>query len=183
MSAKKKSSLRRRRSAARLAAVQALYQIETTDETVESVLDAFLMHRIGNHALSPHPTREDSDVEVPLLEPDSDLFITLVRGTWVLHSELDPLLEKHLAGEHELARLEAVLRAVLRVGAYELSHGLETPPLVLISEYTDVARAFYQSTEIGLVNAVLDKVARDVRLEEVEAELAGRSVSKKRNDG
>ena len=167
MADKKRASLIRRRSAARLASVQALYQIELTDGHVEDVLNGFLTHRIGSHALSPDPVREDSEIEVPLLEPDSEHLTNIVRGAWALRDELAPLVSGCLSKEGGIDRLEAVLRAILRAGVYELSHNPETPPLVIISEYTDVARAFYGSTEVGLVNAVLDKVARQVRSDEM----------------
>ncbi len=182
MSSKKRSSLIRRRSAARLAASQALYQIELTDETIENVLNGFLTHRIGSHTMCPDPTRVDSDMEVPLLEPDSDLFVTIVRGAWSLRGELDALISECLSGDLELERLEAVLRAILRAGAYELQHGLDTPPLVTISEYTDVARAFYPATEVGLINAVMDKMARTVRLDEVNAVLEEKNASRGRKN-
>lgn len=163
MTDKKRASLIRRRSAARLASVQALYQIELTDGHVEDVLNCFLIHRIGRHALLPDPVREDNEIEVPLLEPDSELLTNIVRGAWAFRDELTSLASSCLSKEGGVERLEAVLRAILRAGVYELSHNLETPPLVTISEYTDIARAFYGNTEVGLVNAVLDKVARQVR--------------------
>lgn len=176
MADKKRASLIRRRSAARLASVQALYQIELTDSPVEDVLNGFLTHRIGSHALSPDPARDDNDIEVPLLEPDSELLTDIVRGAWTFRDELTSLASRCLSKEGGVERLEAVLRAILQAGVYELSHNLETPPLVTISEYTDIARAFYGNTEVGLVNAVLDKVARQIRPDEMSDNGDGKKI-------
>lgn len=148
----------RRRSAARLAAVQALYQLEFGG-TPETVLRDILQHG------SDEAEGVASD-ESALVEPETDLLTSIVRGTLERQERLDGMIAGALSKDWPMERLEAVLRAVLRAGAFELSERPDVPPRVVISEYVDVAHAFYSGPEPGLVNAVLDRIARVVRAEE-----------------
>ena len=147
----------RRRSVARLAAVQALYQLEANPEAEpEIVVREFARHRFG----------EEIDGG-QLAEADPALFADIVRGAAADREQLDSAISAALTPEWPLARLDSVLRALLRAGAYELSHRRDVPPRVAISEYTAIAYAFFSGKEPGLANGVLDRLARSWRLEEL----------------
>jgi N utilization substance protein B len=161
MMAKSLRPTARRRSAARLAAVQALYDAEMTGASVEAVLADFIDHGLGSRTLLDGGDQEET--EVVLTEPDPLLFAAILRGVTLRRDQLDAMVGGALTGEWTVDRLEAVLRAILRAGAYELADRADIPPKVTISEYVDVAGAFYSGPEPGLVNAVLDRIARVVR--------------------
>jgi N utilization substance protein B len=144
-----------RRSAARLAAVQALYSMEITGVTAEQAIDEFRQ-------------RESDESESRLAEPDGELVTLLVRGATAQGELLDEMIGKALTRDWTVDRLEAVLRAILRAGAFEIKARPQTPARVIISEFVDVAHAFYSGPEPKLVNAVMDKIARVLRAEEFE---------------
>jgi transcription antitermination factor NusB len=144
-----------RRSAARLAAVQALYSMEITGVTVEKAMDEFR-------------EREESEPRGKLAEPDGELVTLLVRGATVEGELLDEMIGRSLSRDWTVDRLESVLRAILRAGAFEMKARPQTPARVIISEFVDVAHAFYAGPEPGMVNAVLDKIARVLREAEFE---------------
>lgn len=146
-----------RRSAARLAAVQALYSMEITGVTAEQAIDEF------------HQRQED-DPPKRLAAPDGDLMTLLVRGATAEGDALDAMVNQALSRDWTVDRLEAVLRAILRAGAFELKARPQTPARVAITEFVDVAHAFYAGPEPKMVNAVLDKIARMLRAEEFESE-------------
>ncbi len=162
-----------RRSAARLAAVQALYQAELTGHTIDRVLEDFLQHGIGAKALVAPPDDEDAEIEASLALPDKVMFSNIVRGSTARQADFDAMIGGSLTGDWTVERLEAVLRAVLRAGAYELATCPDVPVRVVISEYVDVAKAFYAGSEPKLVNAVLDRIARVVRADEIGGHAAG----------
>lgn len=141
-----------RKSAARLAAVQALYQIELNDAEVEGVILEFLAHRLQKG------------------EVDRLLFSDVVRGAVRRREEIDRLLRASLAAGWPLERLEAVMRAILRCGAYELIMRPDVPARAAINEYVNVAHAFFAGDEPGFVNGVLNRIARERR----PAEFGGR---------
>ena len=141
-----------KRSNARLAAVQALYQMEITGGGVADVLAEFEAHWIG---------QEVEGVEYKPAE--ESFFRDIVGGVVRLQREIDPKVDKALAEGWPLKRVDAIMRAVLRAGAYELSGRRDIPPRVSITEYVDVAHAFLDRDEAGMVNAVLDKLARAER--------------------
>ncbi|MDO8606129.1 MAG: transcription antitermination factor NusB [Phaeospirillum sp.] len=143
-----------RRSAARLAAVQVLYQMEMTGVSDEQ-------------ALSDSKARRTEEPRGRMAEPDSSLLGQTVRGVTAETAKLDLLVGGALTGDWTVERLEAVLRAILRAGAWELGARVQTPTRVCISEWVDVAHAFYSGPEPGLVNAVLDRLAQILRVEEV----------------
>jgi len=146
------SRQRRARTVARLAAVQALYQMELAGEGVETVITEFSNHRF------------DGDIEgEPLAEADEAYFADVVRG--VIHSqrEIDASVKARLASNWRLERLDATLRALLRCGAWELAHKTDVPREIVIDEYVELAKAFFDEAEAKFVNAALDGVARDVR--------------------
>jgi transcription antitermination protein NusB len=147
----------RRRSVARLAAVQALYQLEANRETdPESVVREFARHRFGQEI--------DGD---RFGEADPALFNDIVRGAAADQELLDAEISAALTPDWPLARLDSVLRAILRAGAYELAYRPDVPPRVSISEYTAVAYAFFTGKEPGLANGVLDRIARLLRADEL----------------
>lgn len=150
-------SRQQERHAARLAAVQALYQIEQTGDEAdpESVILEFAQHRGG--AVVAEAVGDAAAIA------DETHFADLVRGTWRRHAEIDAWLGKALVKGWPLMRLDAVLRAILRCGTYELWARGDVPAKVVISEYVDLADAFFGGDEIGMVNAVLDRIGRRLR--------------------
>jgi N utilization substance protein B len=146
------SRQRRARTVARLAAVQALYQMELAGEGVETVITEFSNHRF------------DTDIEgEPLAEADEPYFADVVRGVIDSQREIDASVKARLASNWRLERLDATLRALLRCGAWELAHKTEVPKEIVIDEYVELAKAFFDEAEARFVNAALDGVARDVR--------------------
>lgn len=143
------------RSRARLAAVQALYQMEMTGVGPEAVIREFQRHRLD----APQGETVHADV-------DERLFVELVRGT-AAGEDLDDLIAGVLNVEHEVDRLETLLRIILRTGAFELSERFDVPARVTVKEYVDVAEAFYDRRGRSLVNAALDRLARELRPDEM----------------
>jgi transcription antitermination protein NusB len=147
----------RRRSVARLAAVQALYQLEANPEAEpEMVVREFARHRFGREI--------DGD---QLGEADPAWFADIVRGAAADQERLDAEISAALTPDWPLARLDSVLRAILRAGTYELACRPDVPPRVSISEYTAIAYAFFTGKEPGLANGVLDRIARLLRADEL----------------
>jgi len=146
-----------RRGAARLAAVQALYQMDIAGTGLNDILAEFESHWIG---------REVEGAQY--LPAEAAFFRDVVSG--VLHEQrsIDPLVDEALSRGWPLKRVEAILRAVLRAGCYELSHRGDIPARVIVSEYVDVAHAFVDKDETGMVNAVLDQLARHFRKGELD---------------
>lgn len=173
-SGRKNNNSSQRRSSARLAAVQGLYQVELTGATVDRVLADFLEHGIGLKTLIAPPDDEEGEIEATLAEPDKVLFAAILRGTMARLDEFDVMINGALTGDWSAERLESVLRAIMRAGAFELSTRTDIPPRVAISEYVDVAKAFFSGPEPGLVNAVLDRIARVVRSGEIGGDTTGK---------
>jgi N utilization substance protein B len=147
----------RRRSVARLAAVQALYQLEANPEAEpEKVVREFARHRFGREI--------DGD---QLGKADAAWFAGIVCGAAAEQERLDAEISAALTPDWPLARLDSVLRAILRAGTYELAHRPDVPPRVSISEYTAIAYAFFTGKEPGLANGVLDRIARLLRADEL----------------
>ena len=141
------------RSVARLAAVQALYQMEVSSIGVEHVIREFTEHRFDRVLDSGEGDG------VTLASADEGFFAELVRGVVAEQKRVDAAIVKRLAENWRLERLDATVRA----GAFELAHRLDVPTEVVIDEYVDVAKSFFEGTEPGFVNGALDAVARDVR--------------------
>lgn len=148
----------KKRSAARLAAVQALYQMDLAGTGLNEILAEFESHWIG---------REVEGAQY--LPAEAAFFRDVVSGVVREQRELDPLIDEALAARWPLKRIEAILRAVLRAGAYELEHRRDVPARVVVAEYADVAAAFVEREETGMVNAVLDQLARKLRGDEFKA--------------
>ena len=141
-----------RRGAARLAAVQALYQMDIAGSGLNDILAEFESHWIG---------REVEGAQY--LPAEAAFFRDVVSGVVREQRKLDPLIDDALARGWPLKRIEAIMRAVLRAGAYELDHRSDIPARVVVAEYVDVANAFVDRDETGMVNAVLDQLARQLR--------------------
>lgn len=142
----------RARAAARLAAVQALYQHDMEQTAIPVLLHEFHQHRLG-------ATIEDAE----LAEADVDFFDDVVKGTAARLGEIDLAIERKLASGWSLQRLDRPMKAILRAGTYELLARADVPTGAAISEYVDVAHAFYEKRESGFVNGLLDAIAKDVR--------------------
>jgi N utilization substance protein B len=148
-----RQSAPRRRSLARLAAVQALYQLELNRGLKPATVVAeFTRHRLGR----------EIDGEC-YGEADVALFAEIVNGAAADQRQIDREISSALTEDWPLPRLEAVLRAILRAGAWELARRPDIPPRVAISEYTGIAHAFFTGKEPGLVNGVLDHLGRSLR--------------------
>lgn len=145
-----------RRRAARFGAIQALFQTEFTGADVEAVIAEFQAHRLAD-------VLEPLEDEGPPPEVDRTWFAALTRGAWQRAPELDPLIEATLAEGWTLARAGYLLRALLRAGAYELADRPDVPVRVVIDEYVALAHAFLSPDDAGFVNAVLDRLARQLR--------------------
>jgi transcription antitermination protein NusB len=143
---------RQARSVARLAAVQALYQMEVSSAGAEAVIREFSDHRF------------DRDVEdMTLASADEQFFADLVRGVVREQKRIDAAITRRLAQGWRLERLDATVRAILRAGAFELADRPDVPTEVVIDEYVELAKSFFEGPEPGFVNGALDAVAQDVR--------------------
>ena len=140
------------RSAARLAAVQALYQQEMEGTPTAQLIHEFHHHRLG--ATIEDATYADAEIS---------FFDDLVAGTLARGDEIDQLIGERLAKGWSLARLDKPMKAILRVGTYELLARKDVPVASVISEYVDVADAFYDKREKGFVNGLLDAIAKVAR--------------------
>lgn len=157
MKGAKRDAFRLGRSAARLACVQALYEIDVSGASSDPVLREFLMDRWKNAGNGS-----------AVAEPDEVFLTDLVQGVCTELPRLDPHISAALA-EWSLERLEILLRAILRAGAFELSERPDIPSRVIINEYVDVAHAFFAGKETALVNAVLDRLSRVLRAQQGES--------------
>ncbi len=147
----------RRRSVARLGAVQALYQLALNPGLgAEIVIGEFRLHRLGR----------EIDGET-YGEADEELFIDIVRGVARHREQLDETIAASLTEEWPLRRLQTILRLILEAGAYELAHRRDVPPRVVLSEYVAIAHAFFDGKEPGLANGVLNRLARVLRADEL----------------
>ena len=142
----------RARSAARLAAVQALYQQHMENTPLARLLDEFHQHRLGAEV--------DGD---QMAEAEVAFFDDIVRGADARREEIDALVQSKLAQGWTLARLDKTMLQILRAGAYELVARADVPTASAITEYVDVAHAFFDEREAKFVNGVLDAVAKAVR--------------------
>jgi len=146
-----------RRGAARLAAVQALYQMDLAGTGLNEILGQFESHWIGQEIEGNR-----------YLPAEAAFFRDVVAGVVREQRKLDPLINEALAQSWPLKRIEAILRAVLRAGAYELDQRRDVPTRVVLSEYVDLAHAFVDREETGMANAVLDQIARRLRAGEFD---------------
>lgn len=145
------------RSTARLAAVQALYQVQMEGTALNKLLDEFHQHRLGREI-------DDEDHgEATYAEAEIEFFDDLVRGVAARREEIDEKLVVRLADGWTLARLDKTMLQVLRAGAYELIARADVATATVINEYVDVAKAFFDDREAKFVNGILDALAKDAR--------------------
>ncbi|GGB56604.1 N utilization substance protein B [Roseibium aquae] len=150
-----------KRGVARLAAVQALYQMDIGEAPLSSVISEFTAFRLG---------KEIDGAQYR--EADEQWFKSILQGVFEDQKLIDPFIHKALVQDWPLKRIDSLLRAILRSGAYELLRRKDVPAKVIISEYIDVAKAFFQDDEPGLVNGVLDRLAHDLRDPEFDQKTA-----------
>lgn len=145
------------RSTARLAAVQALYQLQMEGTALSKLLNEFHQHRLGREV-----DDEDHEGEV-FADAEIEFFDDIVRGVDARRDEIDAVLLAKLADGWTIKRLDKTMVQVLRGGAYELMARADVPTASVISEYVDVAKAFFDDREAKFVNGVLDAVGKEVR--------------------
>lgn len=144
------------RTAARLAAVQALYQMETAGAGIETVVREFVAHRLGGD-LEGERTHAADDA----------FFVDIVRGVVNGQRRIDSAIAAHLAKNWRIERLDSIARGILRAAVYELGARADIPPAVTIDEYVELARDFFgDGDEVGFINGLLDSVARKTRPED-----------------
>lgn len=141
-----------RRAGARLAAVQALYQMEQTEQSARSVIADFMEDRLG--------LNDEGD---PVEEADPDIFKSIVEGAVDRQDAIDAAIMKRLAAGWKIERLDATSRAILRAGVYELIAEIGLPSQIILDEYVSIAHAFFEGAEPKFINGLLDAVSRDVR--------------------
>ncbi|MBW8300200.1 MAG: transcription antitermination factor NusB [Hydrogenophaga sp.] len=140
------------RGAARLAAVQALYQMDIGGTGVLEVVSEYETHRLG----------QEVDGET-YLKADASWFRSIVAGVVRDQTVIDPMIAKALQDDWALSRIDSTVRAILRAGVFELLERKDVPVPVIVTEYVEIARAFFEDEEPKLVNAVLDRIAKQVR--------------------
>jgi N utilization substance protein B len=140
------------RSQARLAAVQALYQMDLAETDLAAVIEEFKAHRLGPGAGN-----------ATAAEADPEHFARVLEGVVKGQREIDPLIDRQLAQGWRLARIDSIVRAILRAATFELTALADIPARVVISEYVEVAHAFFEGDESKVVNGVLDALARKLR--------------------
>lgn len=157
-----------RRSAARIAAVQALYQMDIAGTDVADVIDQFQKLRFdGSLRDGGHESNGEAGADVEAADPV--FFAEIVRGVVRRQREIDPLVDQQLATGWRLKRIDSTLRAILRAGVFELMDRPDVPPRVAITEYINVAHAFFDDDGPRVVNGVLDAIARQLRPVELGA--------------
>jgi N utilization substance protein B len=156
-------STERPRTLARVAAVQALYQGEQTNETAETVIDQFVRHRLTPHKLPPTSPLAHSIENGLSPHANAPLFARIVRLVTTQQDQIDPLIANLLPESWPMPRLDPVLRALLRAAAAELWMSDGPPARVVINEYLDIAHGFFADDAVQLANALLDRIARALR--------------------
>jgi len=132
--------------------VQALYQMEQTEQSARSVIADFMEDRLGLN-----------DEGEPVEEADPDIFKSIVDGTVERQETIDAAIMKRLASGWKIERLDATSRAILRAGVYELIAEISLPSQIILDEYVSIAHAFFEGAEPKFINGLLDAVSRDVR--------------------
>lgn len=167
------SSSRTAQSCARLAAVQALYALAVEEDLNAAALaEAFVTGDIGGRTMVDDPDTEE-EFEVILADMDPVLFRKLVKTATDRAADIAEMIRGSLSDKWSEARLERTARAILQTGLAELLMEDQTPAQVIISEYVDIAKSFYPGPESGMVNAVLDRVARLLRTGDFETPAGG----------
>ena len=151
------------RSAARLATVQGLYQMDLASTSVDEVILS-----LADSPVLEVPEEQAGSEDVEPVTPDATFLAELLRGVVREQRQIDPMIDQQLASGWRLNRIDSTLRAILRAGVFELLERAEVPARVVINEYVEIARSFFDKDEPRVVNAVLDKLARRLRPDEFD---------------
>lgn len=158
------------RTVSRMAAVQALYQMDLAGTDAGEVIDQFMAAR-------PEADKDEADAEGEALTSleggDATFFADVVKGVVRCQREIDPLVDQQLRTGWRLVRVDSILRAILRGGVFELLERSDVPARVTINEYINIAKAFFEADEPKVVNGVLDRIAHKVRAKEFETPSEG----------
>jgi N utilization substance protein B len=161
------------RSAARLAAVQALYQMDMAKTELNAIIEEFTTFRLQGR------DEDDEGQAVEIAAADQVYFAELVRGAVRRQRDIDPLVDQKLAVGWRLVRVDSTLRAIFRAAVFELLERIDVPARVVINEYINVAHAFFSEDQPKVVNGLLDQLARDIR----PAEFKDRALSRPAPEG
>lgn len=169
-----KPDVPRARSMSRAATVQALYQMDMAGTDINAVIQEFEVHRLNpNRVASSGLAGPEADAETEpgetLEGADIQFFADLLRGVVRRQRDIDPMVDQHLADGWRLVRIDSTLRAILRSATFELLERTDVPARVVITEYINIAHAFFEGDEPRVVNGVLDRIARKVRATELPA--------------
>ncbi len=155
------------RSVSRMAAVQALYQMDLAGTDAGDVIEQFMA--VGPAAKNTADGEGDeSETPTSLEDADATFFAEVVKGAVRRQREIDPLVDQQLRTGWRLVRVDSILRAILRAGVFELLERSDVPARVTINEYINIAKAFFEAEEPKVVNGVLDRIAHKVRAKEFE---------------
>ena len=154
------------RTVSRMAAVQALYQMDLAGTDAGEVIEQFLAAPETADGAEPDA---DADLSVSLEGADTTFFAEVVKGVVRRQRDIDPLVDQQLRTGWRLVRVDSILRAILRGGVFELLERTDVPARVTINEYINIAKAFFEADEPKVVNGVLDRIAHKVRAKEFEA--------------
>ena len=149
---KRKTGGRSARHSSRLAAVQALYQIEQTDDSCLDVIEQFVTYRLNS-------SKEDTQY----FNPDVDFFKQIVCGVIENKSDLDLIIEENLSENWRLERIASVTRAIFRAASYELLKEELIPTPVIINEYIEIGKEFFEDSEAAFINSMLDVISKSLR--------------------
>lgn len=159
----------RPRSIARTAAVQALYQMDMAGTDINRVIEEFQRERFHPQPAAAGAALDEPDPDETSEGADAQFFADILRGVVRRQRDIDPMIDRQLADGWRLVRVDSILRAILRAGAFELMERPDVPARVVINEYINVAKAFFDAEEPRVVNGVLDQLARRLRGAELEA--------------
>lgn len=154
----------RPRSVARMAAVQALYQMDVAGTDVSEVIDEFVSLRFRDAVAGDEASENDLEAA------DAVFFADILKGVVRRQRDVDPLIDQQLATGWRLVRVDSILRAILRAAVFELLERPDVPARVIINEYLNVAHAYFSEDEPRVVNGVLDKIAHKLRSTELKPE-------------
>ena len=153
------------RTVSRMAAVQALYQMDLAGTDAGEVIEQFLA---APEAAAEGEADQDAELSVSLEGADTTFFADVVKGVVRRQRDIDPLVDQQLRTGWRLVRVDSILRAILRAGVFELLERSDVPARVTINEYINIAKAFFEADEPKVVNGVLDRIAHKVRAKEFE---------------
>lgn len=154
------------RTVSRMAAVQALYQMDLAGTDAGEVIEQFLA---APETVEGAETDGEADLSISLEGADTTFFAEVVKGVVRRQRDIDPLVDQQLRTGWRLVRVDSILRAILRGGVFELLERTDVPARVTINEYINIAKAFFEADEPRVVNGVLDRIAHKVRAKEFEA--------------